>query len=823
MSTAQGKEDLGELQKEMKSWAGRLSGAEAFHRRREEVGRQIQSITGSLRRDPNDVAAVQDRFFELKEDLPILENLHSSIQRARQAISELATAPAPPGPIRQCVEEWTAEWSALLEHIVRNVGDRKGAPPAISQAKQLEAWAIERNKAVVLLRTATDLLDSMGPNGKAALEPVLRAWTKQFCDEHVNAKWLLDAGSLLTSVQSENRAGKYDPPQPPPIRVAPPPPSKPPQDPPSSQAPQPDASSPVIAPPPTPSPTPSSQVPLYQIGQLLAECRDLAEALRQAGPEIAEFEARQFQLRHQPDSAALQELNSGIETFRQSLVKSADEESEKRLRKLQLRWKWFQALYDERRERGDVAAMVKDAEDSRAAGVGGIRQFFENVEIVEERIYAIVNANRPRIASFVRKTADDCRAIITDLRQQPRLVAETAELDGLEKQLPEDPSPQVNAQESFKRLETCLGLLQNLHSLRDLNILSQNQALTRATALQTLASSISVACDGRETENVAELARRIPRELPSNISLDETSAALTHIERDLGVLRKRVTERSGADLTRLRKENLAWIRLLAEFAPEAEELAVNDPPPAELELLQAAIDTEKRHQQRVTELTARAVRRLSERGEQLRQRLREHLDSPEFETHPERATAAGLLASIDALPILPDAPQRDAFTCNYDAIAEGETFIDRLESARREMPGKVQALADRFDLLRERNALKYREALARRGNALLLGMRKTIDRQQWEPLRFQIEETNALIAALERDALVRICADTEELVDKLNHAKKLSTDEAWIRQVESTLNQLDDEGHLEPPSYAMRQRLSRLLTRGAANQETRRI
>ncbi len=66
-------------------------------------------------------------------------------------------------------------------------------------------------------------------------------------------------------------------------------------------------------------------------------------------------------------------------------------------------------------------------------------------------------------------------------------------------------------------------------------------------------------------------------------------------------------------------------------------------------------------------------------------------------------------------------------------------------------------------------------------------MHKAIAQQQWEPLNYQLDQADALIAALTRDALSRISAEVESLVEQSRNAAKTSKDAVYVRQMEAAL------------------------------------
>jgi len=87
-----------------------------------------------------------------------------------------------------------------------------------------------------------------------------------------------------------------------------------------------------------------------------------------------------------------------------------------------------------------------------------------------------------------------------------------------------------------------------------------------------------------------------------------------------------------------------------------------------------------------------------------------------------------------------------------------------------------------------------------------------IQGNQFEPLAHQVKETERLLAALERDAVLQIARETGELVKQLTELKK-TVDPNGQREVQAALDELHEEYQLEPPPRAARKRWSKLVAR----------
>ncbi len=281
---------------------------------------------------------------------------------------------------------------------------------------------------------------------------------------------------------------------------------------------------------------------------------------------------------------------------------------------------------------------MKAAEGAKLDAANRLGEFFQIVDVAEQRIYAIVNSNRPKLAAFVRKSAEACRAQLEDLRKQARLISVDTALAGIEKQIPGDPGSQIDARESFERLEKSHSLERTIQNLAAEYNRARDGILSTAERLRGLARNLAVNFDSAE---ISAIADRIPKELSAERALDETANELNRVEQLLQSQKAKIRERLAAELVKLRKDNLAWSRLLAEFSPEAEALAADGPAPEELEPLGAAVEVERQRRLRVADLTAQAVRQLIQRRGEAIERLRAHLDAPAFETHPERRPRIG--------------------------------------------------------------------------------------------------------------------------------------------------------------------------------------
>jgi hypothetical protein len=825
-------EDLGQLLTKLESWVNRIpQEAQEFHKRRGALVQQIRDSTGTFGgRDAAQIAQIVRQSTEMEGDIPSFEMLVAAARRTRVKVIAFRATAAPDPKSRSLVEEWSGDWLALIDFLVGHAGDRRAAAKATSQIEQIETWTTDRTRALTLLSEATSVrTEDIGPGLKKALESAIEYWTEDFAQGRTDARWLDEATKTAKNLYGGRlpapRSAPPPPPPPPPppaqqVRTPPPPPPAGPAKPPEAKAPEPTvtqtkAPEPPVAPPKAPEPEPEaqSQIHFYQIGQALAECHALADSLSEDRSELDQIENRYWQLRNRPSPALadVTALVGDIAACCEKLQGRAGQEVERRLARMQLRWQWFRAVYGPRQE---IAAMVETAEKAKPDAAGRLRDFIDTVESAEQRINAIVNSNRPILAEFVRKACTECVTELDNVRCQACLISVDTALTNIKKRIPDPPGSQVNADDLFDRLDTCHELLGKITREKQENVARQNEVLAQAAKLRKLAGQLEAVSDS--AAEIRALANQIPEQLPSDRFLDHTAGDLNRLEQTLNVQLTKVRQRGSAALLKYRKDNQAWIRLLAAITPEVEGFTVTGAPPEDLDALRTALDLEVRYQKRIAELSANAVQMLRQRRDAVRQRLQYHLSTPAFETHPEKDKANALAAGLESVEGLnmQGAPlNRDDFSDARDMVIDAEEFIDRIEAAQREIPDHLAQLEERFGRLRVLNGIGYRPDLARRVNTLLMGVRKGIELEQWEPLRSQLEQTNALFSALERDALVRITAETEEVVRQLRLKAKRSTNQQLVRDIESSIAQLEEDGHLEPPSYSTRRRLARLLDR----------
>ena len=397
---------------------------------------------------------------------------------------------------------------------------------------------------------------------------------------------------------------------------------------------------------------------------------------------------------------------------------------------------------------------------------------------------------------------------------EPRLISVDTALKTIRSQIPDPPGSQVNADDLFERLGSCHELLAKVQALKQENAAKQNEVMAQVGKLKRLAIQLEAVSDAAEVRNITS---QLPEQLPPERFLDVTIGELNRLDQALNGLLTKVLQRASSELVRLRRENLSWIRLLAPITPEAENFTATGPVPDDLDALHTDLDVERSNQQRIAELSLTAANQLAQRREAVEQRLQYHLMTPAFETHPERDKAQSLHAGLQFFEALHQPgrqPRQEELSRARDLVIDAEEFIDRIEATQKEIPERLAVLEERFTRLRELNGIGYRPDLARRVNTLLMGIQKGISLEQWEALKSQLEETNTLLSALERDAILRIAAETEEVVKqlKLKKAKK-SADRQLVRDIDSAIAQLEEEGHLEPPAYATRRRMNRLLDR----------
>jgi hypothetical protein len=806
-------EDLAQILRTLEEWAGKIpQDAREFHSRRLALARQIRDSTGTFGgRDQNQIAEILRKFHAMEGDLPAMLAMIAAVGRARNKVTEFRAAPAPDSRTQAQVEEWSKDWLNLMEFLVGRAADRDSAEKAASQMATIETWAEERRSALAILAKAAALRRAdASPSLRAAADSAFGFWMADFGAQRIDARWVAAAGETVRKLAAElaaQAATQVRPASAEPDRLQTRPPSVPlPVSPKPAAASQPAPVRQAPDPPPAaeqPTEREESRIHFRRIGAALAECVALAEALKEPLSEIEKIEVRYWDAynRQHMSPGDANVLEREIEVYRGRLLQRAAQEVERRLTRLRERWLCFKSVYD---NRTDIAAMIAEAEGAKPAGAHGVREFLATVDGAEQRIYAIVNANRPKLAAHLGKTAEHCGQEVAGLRAQARLIRVDLALNRL--RIPEMPDGQVNAEQLFERLDQCHAVLAEIDKLSRENEAKQAEIRTRMGELKHHALQIAAGWDAPEA---ATLAREIPERFVADRTLDAVEAELQSQEDTLKGQIAKVRRYGGDTLSRLRRENQLWSRLLGPITLDIEKLAAGGPVPEDLEELRAALDAETQLQQHLAELTVLAARQLAQRGAATFERLRHHLESPAFETHPERDTAETLLGELQSVQFR-EAPQRDEFSDAQECVESAEDFIDRIEAANRKIPERLTKLEESFAWLRELNAISYRDDLARRINLLLMGARRGIALEQWEHLPMQLDQAEILLAALRRDSIRRISSETGERVESLEQAVRNSGDAALARQIQSMLQELEEQGHFEPPTFSMRQRLARL-------------
>ncbi len=323
-------EDLAALRSRLEAWAASLPPeAQAFHRKRNDLAQQIRNISGVFqRRDPAEAANILRQFLNLEGDLPALEELMATVQRTRASVAEFRTAPAPDVQVRSLVQKWSGEWLASMDLMVRDVADSKGAAPAIAKVKQIEVWADERKRALAILNEAGAL------RGGQKVEALVRDWARDFCEARISPVWLEEREASLKEMKAPAQGADapqpvaQQPDQPMAHRAAGGRGAEPPV---GSRGAVPPAlpQQPTIAQPTVVQPTATKENPappraaesaelrFFRIGQALAECQDLSDALEHRSSEISDFSAHQWRLRSQqdPPPGEVQNLEDAVHTF----------------------------------------------------------------------------------------------------------------------------------------------------------------------------------------------------------------------------------------------------------------------------------------------------------------------------------------------------------------------------------------------------------------------------------------------------------------------------------------------------------------------------
>jgi hypothetical protein len=854
-------EDLQALLKSVEEWAARVpSKAEEFHRRRNALAQQIREAAPGFgsSRDQGQTAEIVRKAREMEADVPAIASMAAVASRVRNTVIEFQAAPAHDRKTGALVVEWCNDWVSLIDFLLTRTSDRRSAEKAIAQMTQIESWANDRRNALGILSGIAGLhQDDTSPGLKAALDNAVRYWTEDFAAQRTDSRWLAGAGSTARRLTAEWEAERSKA-APNPVPAAPAgrqenpqqiPPEKTPEKPPerpSTPAPQrnqwpdpppvnispagaeqpvptsgtqsaaalppaggpPQAPSQAAAAAPAPQSNPgaagsSTSMPFWEINQMLAESNALAEALHHSRGEIEKLELRYWQLFNQPvfspqDAEALQQE---IQRHRDGLQVRSNEEVERRLRRLRSRWNWFRVVYG---ERPDIAVKIRAAESSKPDEAIGLREFAQLVDDAEQLIHAIANAHRPKLAKQVESMAARCQSEIGELLAKPCLSTTEAALKALV--IPAAPDVQVNADQLFERLEQGEAALARIAALRETNANKEKEALALAAHLNRLQLQLAASNGGPPAPPASA-------GIPAGRFIDDFERDLKIASAELEAQIAAARERDAGILVKLRKENAAWIRVLAPYVPEVEGLTGTAPPPSELDQLTAAIALERQYEKRISDLKGRAAEELERKRKDAAARLERHLSSPAFETHPDRETAGELMQRLQTLETAKEPCSRQAFRSMEEAVEDAEDFLARIEAAQRRIPEQLALIEESFARLRELNAVVYRQGLARRINTLILGVKRGIQLEQWEPLDAQLKSIGVLLSALERDALRRISAETEDLAGKLEAIAKDSKDAVLVRQIQSALEELRELGPFQPPPYSIRQRMARLERR----------
>ncbi len=778
------RQDLANTRSRLETLAGIPEQAAQFHAKRNALLLRIDN-------DAGDGTAIAQQAQQLESIAPQVQALFRATHAARQAIADLRaqTPVVSDEQVRSAIEEWTDEWSQMLGYIEDPALESRAIAATTKQARTMEEWSRQRQRSLGPLVAARELSLVANAQVKPTIEARLRGWTTEFCSGKVDEAWAVKVERELDGLrQRGSGAAKTVP-----FKGAPTP------------APVVEKSRPVTS--------GQAAMQFHKIALALADCRDMAEALGSNGDQVAQLTARQRQLR-EADGVTLadvEQLLAAVEELRKSLADAAQSRRDAAMEKLERRWRWFKELYD---RRGDIADMIEKASAIRGDHAEPLEEFFKLVEVAEDRIYSVANNNRGKLAAAGHAAILKVRSKIAELRGRCRTLKADAALATVESRIPADPDSQTIARRAFDLLDQCEELQREAGTIDEEITRQQQEILTRASDLRRIAQEILAITESGED---ARKVDAIPVELDASRSLEEFAGQMESIAKDIEQRRAKVREESTARLARLRRENLAWVNLVAEFAPEAASLIANDPPPEELAPLRVFLDREVHNCERLNELAASAARQIHLRREKSLEKLRELLDESAFHSHPDRPVAEMLSKELAALSELGSPPQREEFETVLGALRQCDAFFFRIEHARRMVLEGYEDLASRFRLLRDRNGTIYRPDLCRRLNLLLQGVKLGIERQEWEPLGFQIARTRELLGALESDAQARLSADVEDLAATLKETMQDARDPGYARQIQVALDQLTQEGSLEPPSSQLVRRLNMLAGRSAGN------
>ncbi len=800
--------DIGQLASELEGVKKRVPAeGQALLERCGQVARRISAAKGLFSPKRGELDAIWDEIQTVRKEADALAPLYAAIRTTRAVVEELCAEPSINASVDAKIEELCEEWLPLLDHIARAVGDSREAGPALEQVNQLREWARRRRQAAQLIRSVSDLNARAAGNANAVLADVERTWIGAFSQGRVDEEWLKSARNHLQLLRTEFSPERHEPRQAEQSVVSP---------------------APVVqietqAPPGRPvepeetyePPAEEPSMMFFRIATALTECSDLARALGLESTEISEFEMRMQDIendRGKNSAAAHTTLKDDVEGFQKSLQEKASAAKEERLQRLRRRWKQFQSIYADRQYATGIS--VQRAEELKSDSPARLTTFFESVREAIDSINFTAESDRPPLAQAVRRRVEMCTALLEELRRQPRTIAIDTSLGQQERRIPKAANLPGSAESSFECLDVCDAVLGDLASLKQANGRRRQDVADRTEHLRKVALLIDSTGTGGGGAPAVSLIEPLSADANPSEWLDQTEMRLGRIEQALETRRKEVQQRVTQDLVKLRKENLAWSRVLVEFSSEAESLGTKAPPPQELEALRDAFDLEVQSRRKIEMLARMAAELLARRKEDACAHLDKHLASPAFETHPERDTAESLLDALKSLVPLPDLPDLDSFSTFQDSITDAESFVDRLEASRREIPGKIGVLQEQFSRLNEQNVVSLRPEMANRIRALLQGLQEAIDREEFDSAEFQLGETERLIVALECDARSRISAETRLLEQRLKKALE-SADPKFAQQARVALGRLEDEGHLEPPSYSSRTNARRVLNRNA--------
>ena len=189
-------EDLGQLIIKLESWVNRIpQEAQEFHRRRQALVQLIRGGTGVFGgRDAAQVADIVRQSTEMEGDLPSFELLVAAARRTRLKVIAFRATAAPDPKTRSLVEEWSGDWLSLIDFLVGHAADRKAAIKATSQIEQIETWAADRTRALLILSEASSIrVEDVGSGLKTAIDSAISYWTEDFAQGRTDSRWLEEA------------------------------------------------------------------------------------------------------------------------------------------------------------------------------------------------------------------------------------------------------------------------------------------------------------------------------------------------------------------------------------------------------------------------------------------------------------------------------------------------------------------------------------------------------------------------------------------------------------------------------------------------------